>query len=266
MKKRIIFISVLALISSLLINFHYSFFQLLMKVRDSTYSDLRFYSNKKAPEHKKWNDLLKKHVSHEGKVDYINFRKDSNLLKEYIQTLSNQYPNDTVWNNQELLCYWINSYNANTILLVIRNLPVSSIKEIGFIFGNPWNIKFIKVGNKTISLEDVEHKILRKKNENRIHFAINCASNSCPMLLNTAYTPDKLEEQLKKQTKLFISDTEKNIISNSEIKLSKIFKWFESDFTKKESVISFINSNSTYEINEDIKISYLKYDWNLNCK
>jgi len=143
-------------------------------------------------------------------------------------------------------------------------MPINSIKEIGNGLIGPWDIPFIKVGKRIISLGDIEHRILRKLDEPRIHFAINCASTSCPRLLNEAYTTKSLEEMLKNQTQAFLSDTTKNKISNNEIKLSRIFKWFENDFTKQGSLISFINKYGYFDLSQNAEIQYLEYDWNLN--
>ena len=93
-----------------------------------------------------------------------------------------------------------------------------------------------------MSLNEIEHEILRKMNEPRIHFAINCASASCPILLNEAYEADKLEKQLKKVTSGFINNPSKNLISKNKLTLSKIFSWFKKDFEQEGTVIDFINT------------------------
>ena len=101
-------------------------------------------------------------------------------------------------------------------------------------------------------------------NEPRIHFAINCASASCPKLLNIAYKADNIETLLEKATKDFISDSDKNKISKENVQLSKIFDWYKKDFTKNGSLIDYINQYCKFKIDSDAKIYYLDYDWNLN--
>ncbi|MBA2406989.1 MAG: DUF547 domain-containing protein, partial [Chitinophagales bacterium] len=106
---------------------------------------------------------------------------------------------------------------------------------------------------------------LRKKfSDPRIHFAINCASKSCPALMNAAFTSDLLEAQLNKATKSFVNDTALNRILNQKIELSEIFRWYNEDFTRSENLISFLNKFSTIKILPDAEISYMKYDWSLN--
>ena len=115
-----------------------------------------------------------------------------------------------------------------------------------------------------VSLGDIEHQILRKMEEPRIHFAINCASYSCPKLLNEAYTASQLEFQLQKATKGFISDSSRNQISSEKLHLSNIFKWYKKDFTQQGSVINYIQPYIAINIPTDAEINYLKYDWSLN--
>jgi hypothetical protein len=101
-------------------------------------------------------------------------------------------------------------------------------------------------------------------NEPRIHFAINCASYSCPNLLNEAYTEAKLEQQLEQAAISFINDKTKNRITENEIEISKIFDWFSDDFKKDGSLIDFLNKYSAIKINANARIKYKDYNWNLN--
>ena len=106
---------------------------------------------------------------------------------------------------------------------------------------------------------------MRKRfNEPRIHFAINCASYSCPNLFNEAFTPNKLEEQLEKQAKAFINDPTKNLLNGDNVVLSKIFSWFKKDFTRKEDLIKFLNRYAIKKIDANAKIHYMDYNWDLN--
>ena len=117
-----------------------------------------------------------------------------------------------------------------------------------------------------MDLNNIEHGILRKDfEEPRIHFAVNCASVSCPKLRNEAYVGSRLDAQLNDQAKAFLADKGKNNIKNAnEAKLSKLFKWFKGDFTKNGDLISFINKYSTVKLNKDANLDFLDYDWNLN--
>ena len=161
--------------------------------------------------HHRWNTQLKKYVSNDGIVNYKEWGKNIDQLKAYINTLESNSPNENT-SKEYKLAYWINAYNALTIDLIIKNYPLKSIKEIKF----PWKTKCFNDGKNNYSLGDIEHKILRKMNEPRIHFAINCASKSCPKLLNEAYIEKNLNNQLNAATKEFLIDSTKNIIKENK--------------------------------------------------
>jgi len=214
--------------------------------------------------HKQWDNLLKAHVNNNGLVDYRGFIKDKQKLDEYIKYLSNQVPNNT-WSYKEQLAYFINVYNANTVKLIVENYPVKSIKDVNATI-SPFLKNFIKIGDKTFSLADIEKGFLQKMNEPKIHFAINCASYSCPKLLQEAYTSNNLENLMDQAVKEFIN-SDKNMIKANKIKLSKIFKWYKSDFLKEsKSIIDYINLYSEIKINQNAIIDYKEYDWSLNEK
>ncbi len=221
------------------------------------------------PGHQLWTDLLQKHVRQDGMVDYRGFIKDSTKLNQYLSTLENHIPADN-WSEKEKLAYWINAYNAYTIQLVIRHYPLESIKDIsGFLsipfVNSAWDIKFIELGGEKLDLNNIEHSILRKEfDEPRIHFAINCASISCPVLRNEAFTADKLEAQLEEQTKIFLNNPEKNRIGKNEIEISKIFSWFGGDFKKEGTIIDFINPYTATDISPGASVKYIDYNWQLN--
>ncbi|TDU42966.1 uncharacterized protein DUF547 [Gelidibacter sediminis] len=211
-------------------------------------------------DHNAWDVLLKKYVNDKGFVDYKEFKKDHDKLKAYLTKLSETPPN-AEWSVQELLAYYINLYNAATVDLILDNYPLKSIKDIS----RPWGKDFVKIGDKVVSLNTIEHGILRKMNEPRIHFAINCASISCPKLLRDAFLADKIQEQLQKATDEFINSNQ-NDISENNPKLSKIFDFYTSDFklNGKTDLIGFINQYSRIKINPKAKYSFKDYDWRLN--
>lgn len=225
--------------------------------------------NTKPVSHEKYDILLKKHVNVAGNVDYKGFIKDSTLFNEYLDLLSTTPPSKK-WTKDEKLAYWINAYNAFTIKLIINNYPVESIKDlhppasIGIINGI-WHKKFFQIGGNDMNLNAIEHKILRPKfEEPRIHFAIVCASKSCPKLLNEAYIAERLQDQLTQQAEDFLADDFRTKISADKIQISKIFNWFKGDFTEEGSLIEFLNQYSPTAIKSDAAVSYLDYDWSLN--
>jgi len=209
--------------------------------------------------HDSWNVLLQKHVSNQGHVNYKDFKKNRKFLLNYIASLSENMPKDS-WTKNEKLAYWINAYNALTVDLILQNYPVKSIKDIK----NPWEQRLWKLNNKWYNLEEIEHEILRKMDEPRIHFAIVCASFSCPKLQNEAFTAKKLELQLTNATKEFLSDSNRNEISENSIKLSKVFQWFSKDFKQYGSLIDFLNMYTVVTISEKAKKSFKDYNWDLN--
>lgn len=206
-----------------------------------------------------YNKLLQKHVNSFGEVNYQAIKTDPQLLQASLEGFTKTKPNKS-WSQEERLAYWINAYNAFTIKLIIDNYPINSIKDLK----NPWDQEFIPIGKQLMSLNQIEHDILRKMKEPRIHFAIVCASKSCPKLLNEAYTPSKLDLQLTLATEEFLSDETKNNLSVETIKLSKIFKWFSEDFTTNGSLIDFLNLYAPIEISQKAKKSYMDYNWDLN--
>lgn len=222
------------------------------------------------PSHAIFTALLKKHVSDQGKVDYKGFIAESEALDAYLASLSTNPPDRKTWSDEEQLAYWINAYNAFTIKLIINHYPVKSIRDIGPKLSIPlvntvWHLEFFTIGGKKASLDEIEHKILRKEfDEPRIHFAINCASISCPQLLNRAYTAENLEAQLEQAARSFINDSKLNTLEATGAELSSIFSWFKSDFTRNGSLIDYINQYANVKLNKDAKISYNEYNWLLN--
>ncbi len=225
-------------------------------------------TNSQPVTHEKWTALLQKHVKPSGLVDYQGFVDDKKELEAYLELLESNHPNDENWSEEERLAYWMNVYNAFTIKLVVDHYPTKSIKDIkkGITFVNSvWDIKFIKIQGATYDLNNIEHSILRKRfDEPRIHFAINCASISCPNLRDEAFVPGRLEEQLTEQARLFLSDESKNKIAKDKVELSKIFSWFGGDFKKETTLIQYLNKYSPVPIDDNAEKSFLDYDWNLN--
>lgn len=229
------------------------------------------YAQSKAPSHVGFDKLLKKHVTLDGNVNYKGFIKDSVELNNYLRILSSTPPDTKTWSRYEQMAYWINAYNAFTIKLITQYYPVKSIKDIGSnvqipFVNTPWDIKFITIGNQKMDLNAIEHgKLRRNFDDPRIHMVLVCASKSCPILLNEAYTAHQLDEKFTKQTKAFLADSFRNKVSADQPQLSMLFKWYGMDFNKKNaSVRSFINTYSDIKIKPEAKFSYLEYDWGLN--
>lgn len=210
--------------------------------------------------HNTWDQALLLNVSDDGRVDYNGFMRDSSQLYKYFTELSDNPPKEN-WTREEKLAYWINAYNAYTVKLIIDSYPLKSIKDLE----DPWGKKFFKINGEWYSLGELEHKILRKFGDPRIHFAINCASFSCPVVWNRAYTADNLQNALDEQTKKFINDPTRNTITNKEVSVSKIFTWYKKDFkVNGGNVKDFINRYATVKIDKQSKKGYKEYNWSLN--
>lgn len=210
--------------------------------------------------HDKWDQLVRKYVSASGKVNYKGFKADKANFQAYLDYLSANPPQDS-WSRNKIRAYWINAYNAFTVKTIIDNYPLKSITDLG----KPWDKSFINIGGKTYSLNDIEHKILRAKYfDSRIHFAVNCASFSCPKILNRAFTESNVSSQMQALAVAYINDTKHNKISPEKAELSQLFEWYKGDFTKKGSLIDYINKYSKIKLNADAEITFMPYNWNLN--
>lgn len=211
-------------------------------------------------DHQLWDNLLKRHVSDQGRVDYSSFLLDIAQVNRYIQGLAKSADGINNRSKEEQLAFWINAYNACTVKLICENLPVKSIKDIS----RPWKQTVLQSKNDSWTLDDIEHEILRKYEEPRIHFAINCASKSCPILSNEAYRADQLDQQLNRAASVFFNDSTKNKYTEKRLNLSRIFMWFKRDFGSAEDLIQLINKYTGKNVPRNIAISYLSYDWSLN--
>lgn len=222
------------------------------------------------PTHAGWNTIVKQFVNERGLVNYRGLRADSLALNAYLQDLGTHLPSKS-WTDNDRLAYWINAYNAYTVQLIIRNYPVKSIKDLGGdkIFVNtPWDKHFIHFGGTAYSLNDIEHRIIRRQfHDNRIHLALVCAAISCPRLRNEAYSGPSLNAQLDEQGRDFLNNSAKNkLIPADKPQVSSIFSFYPKDFTKNgsKSVQEFINRYATTKIKTDATLSYLTYNWALN--
>ena len=177
--------------------------------------------------HEAWDSLLDKHVDANGNVDYEGFKTDRDKLTEYLIYLAD-HPIAENAPKDERLAYFINLYNAGTVQLILEKYPLKSIKDIF----RPWGKDRIRYGGEMISLGDIEHKILRKMDEPRIHFAINCASYSCPKLQKKAFLASSMETQLEHAAIDFINDPTKNNIKATKVRPFKNFQLVQGRFYK----------------------------------
>ncbi len=233
-------------------------------IKQTILAILIFISTQTFAQSEIWNQLLTSHVTSKGGVNYDAFLKDKTKLDTYLTYLNNTSPQQS-WSKNKTKAFWVNVYNAYTIKLILNNYPITSITKIKENGKSAWDLPFVKVGKKTYTLNHIEHEILRKKyNDPRIHVAVNCASISCPALINKAFTENNIEQLLTKGIKDFINDPVRNHIHADFVELSQIFDWFKNDFTQQTNLITFINKYSNVKANANASIKYKDYNWNLN--
>ncbi|MDA0668028.1 MAG: DUF547 domain-containing protein [Planctomycetota bacterium] len=238
-------------------------------------------------EHKVWNALLQEHVHEGGLVDYVGLGRKRSQFDLYISSLEGVTAKEfRTWKAPEREAFWINAYNAYAIQLVLDNYPVDSIKDMGGLFSSVFDKRYIPLQHlvvvdprakasrsKALTLGEVEHEILFPISQKPLfHFAIVCASTSCPVLLDEAYTAAKLEEQIEQQTRMFLADSSRNngSISSGKLGISKIFEWAEDELdTYPGGIRKLLLDFGPPSLVKDkalskAKLKYRDYDWSLN--
>jgi len=222
----------------------------------------------KGIDHTIYAELLGKYVSN-GRVDYSGFKSEEANLDRYLENLAAVDTQNLARGDQ--FAFYINAYNAWTIKLILTGYPgVQSIKDLAGLFQSPWKKKIVRIDRKVVTLDHVEHNILRPRfKDPRIHFAINCAAKSCPPLRSEPYTGERIDQQLDDSTAKFLNSTSSYRIEGNTFYVSRIFKWFAQDFGN--DVLQFYMQYASeglkkkLEANKSrLKIAYLDYDWGLN--
>lgn len=239
-------------------------------------------------DHSQWHELLQDNVVElrEGRATQVNYDgmlANRSQLRVYLAAIGDvKKPEFEAWSHPEQLAYLINAYNAWTVEFILTQYPdLDSIKDLGSFFSSPWSKEIVSLFGEQVSLDDIEHEMIRgwgRYNEPRIHFAVNCAAIGCPALAAQAFTGDNLEELLDKNTRLFMSDSQRNYFSNGRFYLSKIFDWYEEDFEKGwngyDSLAEFVadyqqeldlsSEGQSALSNNRFRVRYTTYDWGLN--
>ncbi|MBW2443168.1 MAG: DUF547 domain-containing protein [Deltaproteobacteria bacterium] len=226
-------------------------------------------------DHSLFDQVLKSYVDDQGRVDYNGIAKDQ-AFKTYMEALKSA-PVDSM-SRDEQLAFWINAYNAVTIDKVIKWKPQKSVRET-FVPGVWTGTKFFTtrehtVAGKSLSQDDIEHEILRKQlKEPRIHFAIVCASSSCPPLARFAYTGENVQVKLEEETRNYINSQRGTRFDPAEniLYLSKLFDWFAGDFEYASgSVLDFLkpylDEQGRAFLDRQPALNYIHYDWALNAQ
>jgi len=227
-------------------------------------------------DHSAWSELLGRYVDDSGLVKYRALKdsaEDRALLIGYLGQLS-RADTDRPASQEERLAFWINAYNAVTLEGILREVPTSSIRNHTNVVGyNIWDHLLLQVGTQKVSLNIMEHEILRKMGEPRIHFAIVCASIGCPRLFNEAYVPERIDDQLTINARHFFAQTANFRIDDQAetVYLSTILQWFADDFgdtvaDQLAMLAPYLPSDEAREqvAADGVRINYLDYDWSLN--
>lgn len=215
--------------------------------------------------HELFTAVLNEHVK-DGFVDYPAIKNDKRFTA-YLAILADTDPTAIAESN-ERLAFWINAYNAFTLKLIIDHWPVTSIRDINKRGAGPWQLRWIRIGATTYSLDEIEHEIIRKEfDEPRIHAALVCAAESCPPLRQEAYTGNRLEKQLEENMQRFLHDPSKNRYDQESniLYLSEVFNWFGSDFGKRHgSALQYVIKSLKLSPASEPAVKFLPYNWNLN--
>lgn len=233
-----------------------------------------------APDHRLFTEILATHVR-EGLVDYAALKTDERLpryLAQLAATDPAQLPDDTA-----RLAFWLNAYNAYTLQLIVEKQPAKSITEIGrggLVLGTvfkttAWDIPLATIGGKKFTLNQIEHETIRVQfKDARAHYALNCASGSCPVLRPEAFEADRLNAQLDDQAQLFLRDSARNQfdLPAKIARLSKIFSWYSADFGPGKhgallAAAKYAPDAVRRSIEQDPaawRVEFLAYDWSLN--
>ncbi len=233
-------------------------------------------------------DRVVKEFVRDGMVNYTGMKANPGELDLYLAVLARVKEAEfDSWDESHKLAYLINLYNAATLRLILDDYPLKSIKDIGNFFKGPWDQPVVPLFGETITLDTLEHEILRKDfSEPRIHVALVCAAMGCPPLRSEAYSAANLDTQLDDQAVQFLNNPIKFRIDwqKDEVHLSPIFKWYGNDFIKKytptegyekfnikeRAVLHFCSAylsseDQLYLKTQRYSVKYLDYDWSLNA-
>lgn len=217
--------------------------------------------------HQPWQDFLNLYLIDEGEYSLVHYQKvtdsDKQQLKQYIADLAAITP-QTLRKEQQY-AYWVNLYNAITVDIILANYPLKSITKLGGIFSfGPWGDDAVKIDGKTLTLNDIEHRILRPIwNDPRTHYAVNCASLGCPNLQKEAFTATNSDALLTKAAREFINSEKGLLITEKRSQLSSIYEWFADDFGGEDNLLEHLKQYRSDLPPSLINIEY-QYDWSLN--
>ncbi|MEZ9057185.1 DUF547 domain-containing protein [Vibrio pelagius] len=232
-----------------------------------SYWDQSNESNSGTISHATWQQFLDNYLVIDGHNHLIRYQtvssNDRSQLKQYIGQLANTDPRQ--FSRSEQYAYWVNLYNAITVELILDAYPVKSITKLGGLFSfGPWGDEVITINGKALTLNDIEHRILRPIwQDPRTHYAVNCASLGCPNLQTQAFTAENTEALLERAAHEFVNSDKGVLVRQNKLQLSSIYDWFIADFGTQEQLIEHLNQYRTQPLSNVKNIDY-EYDWALN--
>jgi hypothetical protein len=230
-----------------------------------------------APDPAPWEAFLQRrvHAASDGinRVDYAGVTAGEHAnLRAYLDQL--QATRVSTLDKRQQKAYWINLYNAGTVWVILQHYPVTSIRDIdispGLFSDGPWGKKLFTIEGRKVSLDDIEHRILRPIwRDNRLHYALNCASLGCPNLQRTAFTADNTEQLLEQAAREYINHPRGARVNNGALHVSSIYHWFEDDFgSSEQGVIRHLKRYAEPPLKRQLQgideIEDHDYDWSLN--
>lgn len=234
-------------------------------------------NSRESIDHSSWTDLLSRNVQDRSDgvnvIDYAGFSAaDRAALFEYIVTLTNI--SISQHNRDEQLAYWINLYNALTVQVMLDHYPVDSMRDIkispGLFAIGPWNKVLISIEGENLTLNDIEHRILRPIwRDPRLHYVLNCASIGCPNLRDRAYPSSGMDRLLDQAAFAYVNNPRGVKIVDGKVSVSRIYDWFISDFGGSEKTVlrhiqQFAKPKLAARLQEIGKLSGVHYDWSVN--
>jgi hypothetical protein len=233
--------------------------------------------SKVAIDHGAWNDFLARHVRPgDDGINRFAYGRVAPAAREALGQYLHRMQGVEIrkFNRGEQRAYWINLYNAATVKVVLDHYPVPSILKIaispGLFAKGPWKKKLLEVEGQALSLDDIEHRILRPIwKDPRTHYAVNCASIGCPNLQPRAYTSSNLEELLDAGARAYVNHPRGARVDQGRLTVSSIYVWFQSDFGGSEKgVIEHLRQHAEPALAKRLRpvtgIHDDAYDWALN--
>lgn len=219
--------------------------------------------------HQPWNDLLKRHVTLDGRLDYQGLLDDEDELLAYLMSLRKVTPQNDAWTDNDTKAFWMNVYNAAAAYLVLQYYPISSINDIRVKgvsgYKSPWDAQVVNVGGQSYSLNQIEREqLIRRFHDPRVHFGLLYTAASCPAPVPEAFDGNRLSQQLDAQARRFINDPACNQLTPGHAQLSGLFDAYAAEFGTGTTLVAFLNRYARIPLQPTAAIEFQSFNWALN--